>query len=250
MTYKALGRSILNYGVPVWGPFLSNTSWQELQIAQNSALRSITGCVLMSDQDHLHNETQILPVKEHSEMLSKQYMISMHQQHHPNRWQLTKPCSTRDIKKSLLHKHKKDIQVFVSPDQIIDKKQCKQAQKAIHTSSVKDTINNFKASKVTNKPAPRISNDEKQLPRETRVKLAQLRSGYSTLLNSYMLRINKSDTDLCKTCNEVPETSMHLFNCKENPTELTADSLWNSPLEAATFLGLKLRASPAESEPG
>ena len=44
ITYKAIGRSIANYAAPIWSP----------QRTQNSALRTITGCHVMSNQDHLH----------------------------------------------------------------------------------------------------------------------------------------------------------------------------------------------------
>ena len=72
ITYKSIGLSILNYAAPIWTPTLSNTNWQKLQTKRNAALRTITGCVQMIPIDHLHEETNILPVKEHNAMLSKE----------------------------------------------------------------------------------------------------------------------------------------------------------------------------------
>jgi len=53
-TYKATGQSLLNYCCPIWTPSLSKTSWSELQVAQNNALRIATGCHKMTNIDHLH----------------------------------------------------------------------------------------------------------------------------------------------------------------------------------------------------
>ena len=88
-------------------------------------------------------------------------------------------------------------------------------------------------------PATPIFESEKKLPRSTRVKLAQLRSGYSKLLNSYMSRIDPEVRDVCPDCQESPHDTKHLFECKKKPTHFTIDSLWLLPVEAASFLGLK-----------
>ena len=72
-TYKAIGKSVVNYAAPVWTQSLSDTNWKELNVAQNAALRVATGCVLMSATTHLNQETNILPVKEHNEMLTNQF---------------------------------------------------------------------------------------------------------------------------------------------------------------------------------
>ena len=62
MTYKAIGRSIINYGAPVWSTNASTTCFHELQIAQNEALTISTGSHLMSSIDHLHAEAEMLQV--------------------------------------------------------------------------------------------------------------------------------------------------------------------------------------------
>ena len=48
LTYKALGRSIANYAVPVWSTNASDTSLEKIQRTQNEALRIITGSLKMS----------------------------------------------------------------------------------------------------------------------------------------------------------------------------------------------------------
>ena len=56
-TYKAIGKSILNYCAPIWTPTLADIHWKDLQTAQNAALRTATGCVNKTDIGHLHTET-------------------------------------------------------------------------------------------------------------------------------------------------------------------------------------------------
>ena len=73
-TYKAIGRSTLVYAAPIWAPAISDTHWQNLQNTQNHALRTATGCLLMSSQDHLHQETMVMPIRQHSELLTKQFL--------------------------------------------------------------------------------------------------------------------------------------------------------------------------------
>ncbi|KAI5731922.1 hypothetical protein M8J77_018439 [Diaphorina citri] len=72
--YKTIGRSIINYAAPIWTPQLSTTHWKSLQATQNAALRTATGCHLMTNEDHLHNECMVLPIRQHNEMLAQQYL--------------------------------------------------------------------------------------------------------------------------------------------------------------------------------
>ena len=67
MTYKAVGRSIINYAAPVWSTNLRDTNYRSIQYTQNEALRIATGCHKMYSVDHLHAEAKMLKVREHSE---------------------------------------------------------------------------------------------------------------------------------------------------------------------------------------
>ena len=73
VTYEAVGKSIINYDVPVWSPNLHDNNYRKIQYTRNEALRIATGCHKMSSIDHLHTETEMLKVREHSELLSAQY---------------------------------------------------------------------------------------------------------------------------------------------------------------------------------
>ena len=77
MTYKAVGRSIINYAAPVWSTNLRDTNYRNIQYTQNEALRIATGCHKMSSVDHLHVEAKMLKVREDSELLSAQYWLDV-----------------------------------------------------------------------------------------------------------------------------------------------------------------------------
>ncbi|KAI5727897.1 hypothetical protein M8J77_008348 [Diaphorina citri] len=107
-TYKTIGRPILNYASPIWMPQLSDSQWKHLQIAQNASLRVATGCHKMAHEHHLHCETKILPVKEHSKMLTQQYLISCYQEDHPCHNLVTAPSPPRNLRKTV-NKYKEEI---------------------------------------------------------------------------------------------------------------------------------------------
>ena len=98
ITYKSTCRSTLEYAAPIWTPAISETSWSKLQSIQNQALRLATGCLRMSSIDHIHQETKVLPVKEHSTMFSKQFTASFFLPRHPGHKHLNKPKAARNLK--------------------------------------------------------------------------------------------------------------------------------------------------------
>ena len=82
MTYNALGKSIANYAAPVWSTNASDSSFKKIQTAQNAALRTATGDHKMASIDHLYHESLTLRVKDHSDMLSAQYLINCLEEDH------------------------------------------------------------------------------------------------------------------------------------------------------------------------
>ena len=238
-TYKAIGQSTLNYCAPIWTPSISNTNWNKLQTSQNSALRIATGCHLMSDIDHLHQETKIMKVRPHCEMLSKQYLLATQKLDHPNRVALNGRPPPRQMKATLQSKFGGTIRNFSNPN--FSTEDYKRGLKTLHTRSVNEMLSTMANNKVLNAPPPPINDSEKVLPRAARTTLAQLRSGYSNFLNSYKARIDNtnSTSDSCPLC-PAPHTTEHLFNCPSNPTDLNPKDLWTEPLEVARFLNLAL----------
>ena len=237
-TYKAIGQSSLNYCAPIYTPNLKPSNWENLQTAQNTALRIATGCVKKTPIEHLHNETKIMPVKEHNEMLSKQFLLSTQKPSHPNNKEISIQKPPRIMSDTLQTKYGREIKEML-PENGIDETNHKRFLKQIHTKEVRKCTESQK-NKILNQVPPKIHSEEKSLPRKTRCTLAQLRSGYSPYLKSYLHSINASDNDTCPDCNSDPHTTPHLFNCSARPTNLTVLSLWKTPRAAAEFLRLEL----------
>ena len=235
-TYKAVSQSQLNYCCPIWGPNLSDTSWKTLQTAQNTALRIATGNHKMASIQHLHAETKIMPVKDHCTMLSKQFLLTTQTPNHPNYEDLPGPPPPRPMKKTLKSCYGNEIKGLAPTP--IDQDTRKRLLKTIHTREVRRSVQNLGNNKVLNSIPPDIDKTEKELPRQTRTTLSQLRSGYSKMLKSYKARIDPTVNDLCPKCELEPHTTTHLFNCSQKPTHLTVYDLWNKPKEAAKFLEL------------
>lgn len=234
-TYKSIGRPIANYGAPIFTPQLCNTNWQKLQTTQNASLRIITGCHKMSNVDHLHQETKVLPIKDHSKMLAVQYALKCHHPTHPN-FELTRdPDPPRNIRKSALVKYRDCINHLPPPT---SQRRLKRGTKLLHTSIVSGAIRNLEVNRVLRTRPPKINPEEKSLPRVTRSALAQLRSGWCNRLNSYKARIDPTEPDICPDCGNSPHDVKHLFNCPRNPTTLREIDLWKKPALVAEFLDL------------
>ena len=108
--------------------------------------------------------------------------------------------------------------------------------KSIHTVDVRSAINNYSTNPITANRPPPTDRSEQELPRRTRVILAQLRSGWCHITNHYMSRINPEIQDICPNCGIPPYDVHQLFNCPRKPTTLEITSLWTNPREAAIFL--------------
>ena len=95
-----------------------------------------------------------------------------------------------------------------------------------------------KDNRVLSVRPPLVDPSEKSLPRETRTTLAQLRSGFSNIIQNYRARIIPSEVDACPDCHLAPHDTAQLFNCASRPTNLTASDLWTKLLDVDRFLGL------------
>ena len=235
ITYKATIRSILEYGTQVWSPIISDTCWERMQAVQNTALRIATGCFMMSSIPHLHRETKVMPIREHSRLLTHQYLAASHLPGHPGREHLGRPPSARLKKMSVLNQLHKVSPLFSNNP---TEAEYKAAIKDLHTWAVRETLSNYPVNKVLDMHPPEVNSEEDYLPRKVRCQLSQLRSGYSKLLNSYNCIIDESVSDTCPKCNQTPHNTIHLFNCPNNPTDLNTISLWTTPHRAASFLEL------------
>ena len=72
-TYKAVMIPALEYASSVWSHIASSTSINKLQVMQNAALRTATGCTQDTNIQHLHDETLTLTIHEHLQLYASQY---------------------------------------------------------------------------------------------------------------------------------------------------------------------------------
>ena len=110
MNYKAVGRSIINYAAPVWSPNLHDTNYRKIQYTQNEALRIATGCHKISSIDHLHTEAKMLKVKEHSELLSAQYLARCLEPGNVCHPITTRATPERQMKETLYTRHRNTVE--------------------------------------------------------------------------------------------------------------------------------------------
>ena len=232
ITYKSICRSVLEYSNPIWSPSICQTNWDKLQVIQNKALRIANGCLTLSGIDHLHQETKVLPIKEHATMLTKQFTASFTNPTHPGFKHFLLAPPPRNIKKSLTN-HKQCIISYQDRGLSV-----KETIKRIHTDTVQDIIPKLEENRVLKDKPPDIDPSELTLPRKCRTELARLRSGFSRNLKSYMSRIDPEVVDKCPECDTSPHDVEHVFNCPMNPTELDPSDLWLRPTEVAAFLKL------------
>ena len=68
--------------LPVWSTNASASSFKKIQTAQNAALRTAIGVHKMASIVHLHQESLTLKVKDHSDMLSAQYLVNCLEEDH------------------------------------------------------------------------------------------------------------------------------------------------------------------------
>ena len=134
MTYKAVGRSIINYAVPVWSTNLRDTNYRNIQYTQNEALRISTGCHKISSVDHLHAEANMLKVKEHSELLSAQYLARCLEPENVNFSITTREPPKRMMKETLFTRHRSAV------EPLIIAKDRKTKLQAIHTTAVNQAV--------------------------------------------------------------------------------------------------------------
>ena len=177
--------SALEYATQIWSADLCESLWERLQ-ALLKALRIAMGCHSMASSDHLHQECKI---REHCEMIRKQYVAACHIPGHPGQKHLLRPPDPLQRKKSLLV-HKAEVYSFFNVP-TIDEDTYKKVSKAIHTTEVTNAIANQSENKVLDAHPPAINKEELTLNRRAQARLSQLMSSYSSLLNSYRHRLEE-----------------------------------------------------------
>ena len=223
MTYKTIGRSVANYGVPVWSTNASVTSTGKIQTAQNEALRIATGSHKMSSIDHLHNETEMLTVKQHSDLLSAQYLVQCLDPDYVCRNITTMDDPPRQMKHTLHTRHYPTAQPMMAATK-------KETLQAVHTEAVTRAINSQQPNRVLHNRPPPISSEEDTLRRPQRTTLSQLRSGHCRLLNSDQNRL-KATVVYAQILESTP-TTFHICSTAQLTPTLSTVNLWDKPVDS------------------
>ena len=229
MTYKAVGRSIINYAAPV--PNLHDTNYRKIQCTQNEALRIATGCHKMSSIDHLHTEAEMLKVMGHSELLSAQYLARCLEPGNVCHPITTRATPERQMKETLYTRYRNTV------EPIMVKNDRKSILLALHTDAVDKAVKSHERNVVLDGRPPHISRSERDLTRKERSTLAQLRSGYCRLLGSYKSRIKKDESlNVCADCGTTPHDVKHIFVFPAHPTTMIPSDLWSRRTDAVREL--------------
>ena len=199
MTYKAVIRSILEYAAPIWDPIISDSGWAKLQTVQNQALRIATGCYINASQSHLHQETKVLPIREHSAMITKQSATQCHNPTHPGFKHLDKPPAPRAMKLTL-QIHETESRLLLN----MNNQDRKLTNQLIHTDTVSQVISKYPPNRVLDARPPGVDESVLKLDRKDRALLCQLRSGFCKILSDYQARLDPSLPDHCPKCRIAP----------------------------------------------
>ena len=138
MTYKVVGRSIINYSAPVWSTNLRDTKYRNIQYTQNEALRIATGCHKMSSVDHLHVEAKMRKVSEHSELISAQFLARCLEPGNACHSITTRETPKRRMKETLFTRHRNTVE----PMMLANNR--KTTLQAIHSDAVNKAVKDQK----------------------------------------------------------------------------------------------------------
>ena len=178
----------------------------------------------MSSVDHMHAEDNMLKVKEHSELLSAQYLARCLEPNNVNFSITTREPPKRMMKETLFTRHRSAVEpLLIANDR-------KTTLHAIHTMAFNQAVTSLARNVVLDDRPPAINISEKELTQKERTTLAQLRSGHCRPLGSYKSRISKDvSLDVCADCSKTPHDVKHLFNCPAHPTTMTPSDCGHNP---------------------
>ena len=164
MTYNTLGKSIANYAVPVWSTNASDSSFKKIRTAHNAALTTATGTHKMTSIDHLHQQSLTLRVKDHSDMLSAQYLVNCLEEDHVSHGiTIQEP---RPMKETLHSRHHSTVLPRLGSNRM-------ESHQNLHTHALDSAIQLQGNNRVLKKRPPPILDEEQRLDRRQRCTLSQ-----------------------------------------------------------------------------
>uniref|UniRef100_A0A1I8NJA9 Uncharacterized protein n=1 Tax=Musca domestica TaxID=7370 RepID=A0A1I8NJA9_MUSDO len=137
-----------------------------------------TGCLLMTPVE----EAKVLQVRQHNKMLLMQYLLG-----HPNLHLVDRQPPPRHVRKDL-HDLEREVQRYKREP--LDQQAYQAGLNSIHSNAVSEAIEGYRVNTVLGDHPPPVAAEEREPPRQTRVSLGQLQSGWYSRLNFYWARIN------------------------------------------------------------
>ena len=178
-TYKAVRTPALEYASSIWSPLASLTSINKLQIMQNTALRTATGCTQDRNTHTSHTRAPTAP----------RVTIQTKTQHssHPLHKHTTYFNTTR-LKNTLFNNYRYTTNIPTYPHTITTT-DIRTTMRHIHTYIVSWHLATRGNNKILRTPPPHISSSEEILPRLTRRTLTQLGTNKS-FFKSYLHKVD------------------------------------------------------------
>ena len=140
----------------------------------NKALRIATGCTQDTPIQHLHDETHILPIKEHLQLHATQLLHKSQLPTHPLHTFTKLPKPKRKQKQSIFQNNNRYATHLPTNQDLTTDATIKTNMQQTHTDIVQTYITNRQNNKILTAPAPAIHTSEQKLDRQTRRTLAQL----------------------------------------------------------------------------
>ena len=218
-TYKAVMRPALEYASSVWSPITSSTRINKLQVMQNAALRTATGCTQGTNIQHQHDETVTLPIHEHLQLHASKYKQKTQHPSHPLHKQHSK------AKKNTIFNNGRYTTNIPTDPHTVTTTYIKTNMRHMHTSIVSRHLATRGNNKILRTPPPHISSSEERLPRLTRRTLAQLRTNKSYL---HKVDAKTHPSPLCPLCNIHIHNTHHL-NCTHNTHHIVTPGFVDRP---------------------
>ena len=186
-------------------------------------MKIATGCTHDTNIQHLHDETNILPIYQHLQHPT-----------HPLHKLTIHPHTPRLKKQTTFNNINYTTNIDTHPN-TVTQQQITANSTQIHTSIVHTYLIQHNHNKLIQQIAPKISLSEISLSTETRHTLAQLRTNKSPILMSYLHKVDETHypSPLCKTH---PHTTEHLLNCTHLYTWSNIMDLWMSPRRVVPLL--------------
>ena len=118
-----------------WSPNASETNIDKLQIVQNTALRIATGCTHDTNTQHLHDETNVLPIHQHLQLHASQIRQKAQHPTHPLHKLTIHPHTPRLKKQTTFNNINYTTNIDTHPD-TVTQQQISANSTQIHTSIV------------------------------------------------------------------------------------------------------------------